>query len=53
MSTQEVIDKLNEYAEYANAYTWDVPIDMPNVLYRAAATIEILREELKCLLERK
>lgn len=53
MSTQELIDKLNEYAECANEYIWDVPIDMPNVLYRAASTIEVLREELKCLLERK
>ena len=52
MSTQEIIERLNELGDWALENNWEVPIDLPNVLYRAAATIEVLRAELKVAIER-
>jgi len=53
MSTQEIITRLNELGDWAIENQWELPFDLPNVLYRAAATIEVLRSELRHLIETK
>ena len=53
MSTQELIDRLNELGEWAFANEWEVPIDLGITCYKAAAVIEVLRDEIKCLLENR
>lgn len=35
---------LHEYAEWAEANIWEVPIDLPDVLVEAANTIQNLME---------
>ena len=40
MTMQELVAQLHEYAEWAEANIWDVPITLPNVLTTAAEVIE-------------
>jgi hypothetical protein len=40
MSMQELVDRLREYAEWAEANLWEVPITLPDVLSAAAEVIE-------------
>lgn len=53
MSTEELIRRLIGLAEWSSEYWQNLPGDMAPVLYRAAATIEVLREELKYLLDKE
>ena len=40
MTVQELVDRLREYAEWAGANIWEVPITLPDVLNAAAEVIE-------------
>ena len=40
MSCEELIDTLNEYADWAESNIWEIPIDLPDVLRAAAAAIQ-------------
>lgn len=53
MGTEELIRRLNGLAEWSSEYWQNLPGDMATVLYRAAATIIVLREELKYLLDKE
>ena len=53
MSTEELIWRLNSLAEWSSEHWQNLPGDMASVLYRAAATIIVLREELKYLLDKE
>ena len=53
MSTEELIRRLNGLAEWSSEDWQILPGDMATVLYRAAATIVVLREELKYLLDKE
>lgn len=41
MTMQELVAQLHEYAEWAEANIWDVPITLPAVLTAAAEVIEM------------
>ena len=41
MTMQELVAQLHEYAEWAEANIWDVPITLPAVLNAAAEVIEM------------
>lgn len=41
MTMQELVDQLHEFAEWAEANIWDVPITLPDVLTAAAEVIEM------------
>lgn len=40
MTVQELVERLREYAGWAEANTWEVPIMLPDVLTTAAEVIE-------------
>ena len=40
MTNEALIASLREYAEWAEANIWEVPINLPDVLNRAAEVIE-------------
>lgn len=40
MTAQELVERLREYAEWAEANIWEVPIMLPDVLTMAAEVIE-------------
>lgn len=40
MTVQELVERLREYAEWAEANNWEVPIMLPDVLTTAAEVIE-------------
>lgn len=40
MTNEALISSLREYAEWAEANIWEVPINLPDVLNRAAEVIE-------------
>ena len=40
MTMQELVTQLKEYAEWAKANIWEVPITLPDVLTAAAEVIE-------------
>ena len=52
MDTSKLIQRLNELAEWSSNHQ-EVPNDMAITLYRAAATIGVLRNELKFLLDKE
>jgi len=58
MDTQDIIQRLNELAAWSSdewsAGGWQyMPRDLTETLYRAAATIGVLRDELKSLLDKE
>ena len=53
MSTEELIQRLNELASWSSQTWANAPRDMPGTLYKAAATIDVLRAELKYLLDKE
>lgn len=54
MSTEELIRCLESLAKGCSSNVlWEIPADTATVLYRAAATIKVLREELKYLLDKE
>ena len=53
MDTSELIQRLNELAEWSSDHWQTIPGDMATTLYRAAATIGVLRVELKFLLDKE
>ena len=54
MSTEELIRRLEWLANCCSSdVLWEIPADTATVLYRAAATIKVLRAELKYLLDKE
>lgn len=54
MSTEELIRCLESLAKGCSSNVlWEIPSDTATILYRAAATIKVLREELKYLLDKE
>ena len=54
MSTEELIRCLESLAKSCSSNVlWEIPADTATVLYRAAATIKVLRAELKYLLDKE
>lgn len=46
MSTCELIENLREYAEWADANIWEVPLMLPDYLRQAADLIEEQKRQL-------
>lgn len=44
MEIEKLIEKLNEYAEWAESNEWETPIDLSDTLRKAAETINLLHE---------
>lgn len=44
MGNEVLISKLREYAEWAEGFCWDVPIDLPETLKAAAGLLEKLTD---------
>lgn len=44
MEIEKLIDKLNEYAEWAESKELETPIDLSDTLKKAAETINLLHE---------
>ncbi len=54
MSTEELIRCLESLAKGCSSNVlWEISPDTATILYRAAATIKVLREELKYLLDKE
>lgn len=54
MSTEELIRRLEWLAHCCSSdVLWEIPSDTGTVLYQAAATIKVLRAELKYLLDKE
>ena len=54
MSTEELIRCLESLAKGCSSNVlWEIPSDTGTVLYQAAATIKVLRAELKYLLDKE
>lgn len=49
MSNKEVIESLRDYREWAESNIFDVPIDLPDVLSRAADIIENMGKHIEIL----
>ena len=47
MTIKELVVRLREHAEWAEANIWDVPITLPDDLMAAADTIEELTQNQK------
>ena len=46
MENEVLISKLREYAEWAEGFCWDVPIDLPETLKAAAGLLEKLTDPM-------
>jgi hypothetical protein len=49
VSNKEVIESLRDYREWAESNIFDVPIDLPDVLSRAADVIENMGKHIEVL----
>lgn len=53
MSLYELIENLREYAEWADANIWEVPLMLPDYLRQAADLIEEQQKQLEELRRQK